>query len=85
MITGREEEIRARAYAIWEREGRPPGREKEHWEQARREVEAETPAPKGRSGSRLQPDPPSSAPARKKSADKPATRSTRKPAKGKAP
>ncbi|HEX3604869.1 MAG TPA: DUF2934 domain-containing protein [Candidatus Dormibacteraeota bacterium] len=26
-----EERIRARAYAIWEEEGRPPGRDVEHW------------------------------------------------------
>ena len=30
--------IRERAYAIWEREGRPEGRERQHWEQAAREV-----------------------------------------------
>jgi hypothetical protein len=28
------EEIALCAYLIWEREGRPPGREKEHWLQA---------------------------------------------------
>ena len=32
------ERIRQRAYEIWEREGRPEGREQEHWEQAEREV-----------------------------------------------
>lgn len=41
MAAGREEEIKARAYDIWEREGRPAGREREHWDQARREIEAE--------------------------------------------
>ena len=30
--------IRERAYAIWEREGRPEGRERQHWEQAAREI-----------------------------------------------
>jgi hypothetical protein len=30
--------IRQRAYEIWEREGRPEGREQAHWEQAEREV-----------------------------------------------
>ncbi|GAB1581155.1 DUF2934 domain-containing protein [Phyllobacterium phragmitis] len=39
METGKEEQIKARAYEIWEQEGRPQGREHEHWEQARREVE----------------------------------------------
>jgi hypothetical protein len=32
------ERIRQRAYEIWEREGRPEGREQEHWEQAEREI-----------------------------------------------
>lgn len=34
--------IAQRAYAIWEREGRPEGRHDEHWEQAEREVLVET-------------------------------------------
>ncbi|MBB2969903.1 DUF2934 domain-containing protein [Mesorhizobium sp. RMAD-H1] len=38
MDTGKEEQIKARAYEIWEQEGRPQGREHEHWEQARREI-----------------------------------------------
>ena len=41
MAEDREQRIRLRAYTIWEREGRPEGREQEHWEQARREIEAE--------------------------------------------
>jgi hypothetical protein len=32
------ERIRQRAYEIWEREGRPEGREQEHWERAEREI-----------------------------------------------
>jgi hypothetical protein len=36
-----ERRIRDRAYAIWEREGRPQGRDREHWEQATREIDAE--------------------------------------------
>jgi hypothetical protein len=39
-----EEKIRSRAYAIWETEGRPHGRDRAHWEQALREVaDEETP------------------------------------------
>ncbi|WP_035708379.1 DUF2934 domain-containing protein [Niveispirillum irakense] len=30
--------IRQRAHEIWEREGRPLGREAQHWEQARNEI-----------------------------------------------
>ena len=39
-----EHHIRQRAYEIWEREGRPDGRQDEHWAQARREIEADSPA-----------------------------------------
>ena len=39
--TAKEERIRERAYAIWEQQGRPEGGREEHWEQARREIEAE--------------------------------------------
>lgn len=35
----REEQIRARAHQIWEEEGRPEGREQEHWNRAAREME----------------------------------------------
>lgn len=37
----KEERIRARAYALWEQQGRPEGRQSENWEQARREIEQE--------------------------------------------
>lgn len=33
--------IRRRAYAIWEREGRPEGREADHWKQASEELAIE--------------------------------------------
>jgi len=33
--------IRERAYAIWEREGRPEGQHLQHWEQATREIAEE--------------------------------------------
>ncbi len=35
---GREERLRERAYALWEAEGRPEGREVEHWSMAEREL-----------------------------------------------
>jgi len=34
-----------RAYEIWERKGRPTGREQEHWDQAVQEIEGEGPQP----------------------------------------
>lgn len=33
-------QIRERAHQLWEEQGRPEGRHEEHWEQARREIEA---------------------------------------------
>lgn len=33
-----EDRIRRRAYAIWEREGRPEGRAEAHWDMAREEL-----------------------------------------------
>ena len=39
--TERRAKIRARAYAIWEQEGRPDGKHLEHWVQAKRLIAAE--------------------------------------------
>ena len=36
--SGRDQRVRDRAYEIWEQEGRPAGREREHWERANRET-----------------------------------------------
>ena len=52
-----EKRIREFAYQIWESEGKPEGREEEHWDKARKLAEAEALAPK--------------APPRKKAAAKP--------------
>lgn len=41
MSTISEDEIRERAHRIWMEEGCPHGRDAEHWEMARRELEAE--------------------------------------------
>lgn len=41
----RRDRIRRRAYALWEREGRPEGRAAEHWARAEWEIDAEAPAP----------------------------------------
>jgi hypothetical protein len=43
MASSREEEIRQRAHAIWEREGRPDGKEMDHWTRAERELTGEIP------------------------------------------
>jgi hypothetical protein len=41
------EEVRERAYRIWESEGKPHGRDLEHWLQAERELSADTGSPTG--------------------------------------
>lgn len=41
MMENVEERIRRRAYEIWEREGRPDGREVDHWLQAAEEIRTE--------------------------------------------
>jgi hypothetical protein len=41
MPPDRDERIRQRAYEIWEREGRPHGREEEHWRMALDELAEE--------------------------------------------
>ena len=41
MEQDREERIRVRAYAIWEREGRQEGSDLAHWEQAENELREE--------------------------------------------
>jgi hypothetical protein len=38
MRTGPEQQIRIRAYQIWESEGRPDGRADAHWQRARDEL-----------------------------------------------
>lgn len=45
-----EERIRRRAHEIWEREGRPQGRENEHWNQARLELADEEGSRSGTGG-----------------------------------
>lgn len=42
MSDGREDRIRERAHELWQREGSPEGREQDHWQQAEREIDAET-------------------------------------------
>ncbi|HYD98562.1 MAG TPA: DUF2934 domain-containing protein [Alphaproteobacteria bacterium] len=37
-----EDRIRERAYQLWEEAGRPDGAHDQHWEEARRQIEAES-------------------------------------------
>lgn len=41
MAENREERVRERAREIWEREGKPDGRQEAHWAQAAEEIDAE--------------------------------------------
>jgi len=40
-MSDREMRVRERAHQLWEQEGRPDGRESDHWERASREIDAE--------------------------------------------
>jgi hypothetical protein len=42
MSEDREHRIRQRAHEIWEHEGRPSGRDREHWERARQDIDGGT-------------------------------------------
>jgi len=48
----KEDRIRRRAYEIWEREGRPHGRDWDHWVKAAEEIEAEGAVSGTKNGSR---------------------------------
>jgi len=37
-MNDREEQLRQRAYGIWQLEGEPHGRDRDHWERAEREL-----------------------------------------------
>ena len=69
MSQDREHLIRERAYAIWQAEGTPEGRDQEHWARAEREVvEDGAPAPSDVERDRPRPSRP-----RRKPADPPTT------------
>jgi hypothetical protein len=50
MTIDNETKVRERAYYIWEREGRPQGRELQHWQTALRELSSETNSSNGAGG-----------------------------------
>lgn len=54
MSQDRDHLIRERAYAIWQAEGTPAGRDQDHWERAEREV-AEDSAPAAKDGTGKRP------------------------------
>ncbi|TIM20362.1 MAG: DUF2934 domain-containing protein [Mesorhizobium sp.] len=48
MTDNRQERIRRRAHAIWERAGRPDGAHQQHWDQAAAEIDGEESRPKAK-------------------------------------
>jgi len=50
MEDDRDRRVRERAHMIWEREGRPEGRDSEHWTQAEREIANEEAAAEAAAG-----------------------------------
>jgi hypothetical protein len=64
MESDKEARIRERAYEIWVREGRPHGRDAEHWQKAVAEITAESGAVADRAaaGSKPRTEAPSTAP-----------------------
>ncbi|MFC5758450.1 DUF2934 domain-containing protein [Rhizobium sp. GCM10022189] len=55
MAETREEWIKKRAYALWEEEGHPTGRDSIHWEKARAEHDALKGASKSANGKEAKP------------------------------
>ena len=55
MENDKEERIRRRAHELWEREGRPDGREAEHWDVAERELERDAAASVAEGGLKVAP------------------------------
>lgn len=45
MDNDRNQNLRERAYRIWEDQGRPEGRHEDHWHEAERSFEGEVPEP----------------------------------------
>ena len=52
MMPKQENQIAERSYHIWEREGRPDGRDQQHWFQALAELQAESASPEAPSSRR---------------------------------
>ena len=55
MTIDNEGKVRERAYYIWEREGRPQGRELQHWQTALRELSSEANSSNGAGGKSARP------------------------------
>ncbi len=79
MSDDKHHRIRQRAHAIWENQGRPHGQDREHWDRASKEIDAEDASKKKPTKAAAAPKakPAAKAPAAKK----PAAKAKAKPAK----
>lgn len=78
MTADREEKIRKAAYEIWLREGSPEGRDREHWDEAERELARDQSAVHATSGDQSATEQPRSGETAKAGPDSPLSRPGRK-------
>jgi hypothetical protein len=84
MSSERKTSVEQRAYKIWEEEGRPHGRDQEHWHRAERDLAGRTDATKTPGASSVEATPETAAKAKRKAAPKsakPAVSTAAKPAR----
>jgi len=55
MQDNREERIRERAHRFWEEEGRPEGKDREHWDKAATQIDSESFGAAGKSDTKVKP------------------------------
>lgn len=79
MADNEDDWIRKRAYSLWEEEGRPSGKDAEHWERAKKEFAAFGSAPPKRASARQTPST-SKTTSSGSPVTKPAAKRTKKPA-----
>lgn len=81
MTSDKQQRIRQRAHAIWEKEGRPQGVDEKHWHQATKDVDDEDAKRAG--GGKVTAARPGKAPAKaSKEAPKPKAKAAAKPKAG---
>ena len=78
MTDDRQHRIRQRAHEIWESHGRPHGADRDHWDQAIREIDAEDAAAKKKPARATAAAKPKVAPAKAPAAKKPAPKAKAK-------
>jgi hypothetical protein len=89
MSESEDEWIRKRAYALWEQEGYPTGKDREHWEQAKLEYATQAPTASVKAAAKpkktaTEPKAPKAAAAKAEKAPAKAPKAAAKPAAAKA-